>query len=116
MANFMLLLHDRDGQFDNTSDAEMMAIIKEYSAWSQKMRAAGRLVGGEKLTDEPGRNMRKDKGKLLVTDGPFAETKELLGGYFAIAAGDYAEACKLAEDCPHLKYGGRIEVRQIHEL
>jgi hypothetical protein len=116
MAKFMLFLYDRDGNFDDRSHEEMMAIIQEYSAWANKMREAGRFLGGEKLTDDAGRVLAKKAGRIVVTDGPFAETKEMLGGYFAISAADYKEACKLIEDCPHLKYGGRVELRQIHEF
>jgi hypothetical protein len=116
MAKFMLFLYDKDGQFDDRSHDEMMSIIKEYSAWADKMRKAGRFLGGEKLTDDAGRCLVKKSGKFVVTDGPFAETKEMLGGYFAISANDYDDACKLSEDCPHIKYGGRVELRQIHEF
>jgi hypothetical protein len=51
-----------------------------------------------------------------VTDGPYTESKEIVGGFFTVVAADYDEACTIAADCPHLKYGGRIEVRMIHEL
>jgi hypothetical protein len=49
-------------------------------------------------------------------DGPFAEAKEVIGGYFVIQAADYAEAVRLSTECPHLRYGGRIELREIHQL
>jgi hypothetical protein len=51
-----------------------------------------------------------------MTDGPYAESKEVVAGFFVISAGDYAEACRIAESCPHLKYGSHIEVRQVQEL
>jgi hypothetical protein len=52
----------------------------------------------------------------MTTDGPFAESKELLGGFFLIAAADYGAACRTAESCPHFKYGGSIEIRQIDPM
>ena len=52
----------------------------------------------------------------MTTDGPFAESKELLGGFFLIAAKGSDEACRLAESWPHFKYGGSIEVRQIDPM
>ena len=52
-------------------------------------------------------------GEIRVTDGPFAEVKEALGGYFAIKAVDYDEATKISKGCPHLKYGGWIELRKV---
>jgi hypothetical protein len=112
----MLLLHDKTGQFDNVSEAEMMKIVQAYSDWSKKLGAKGKMLGGEKLTDEPGRNMMRSGGKTVVTDGPFAEAKEVLGGYFMLQADDYDEACALTADCPHVLRGDRVEIRQVHEL
>jgi hypothetical protein len=48
-----------------------------------------------------------------VIDGPFTEATEVIGGYFVISAADYAEAIEISRDCPHLRYGGRIELREI---
>ena len=50
-------------------------------------------------------------GAVSVVDGPYSEAKEILGGYFAIEAADYDEAVAISRDCPHLKYGERIELR-----
>ncbi len=116
MASFLLLLHEDAGQFAAQSPEEMMAVVKEYMAWSERMRKEGKYLTSNKLTDEPGKVLRSKSGRVLVTDGPYAETKELVGGYYCISAADYDEACRIAESCPHLKYGGNIEVRQIHDL
>lgn len=116
MPKYMLFLHEDQGQFAGRSHDEMMRIIKEYGAWATKMREEKRFVGGEKLADDAGKVLRPKGGKIVITDGPYAESKEIVGGYFAISARDYAEACEIAQVCPHLKYGGRVEVRQIHEL
>ena len=116
MPNYMLFLHEDQGQFDGRAPDEMMRIIEEYGAWAETMRDAKRLAGGEKLTDDAGKVLRPKAGKIVVTDGPYAESKEIVGGYFAITAKDYAEACEIAKECPHLKYGGRIEVREVHQL
>lgn len=116
MPNYMLFLHEDQGQFDGRSQSEMMKVIKEYGAWADKMRKAKRFAGGEKLTDDAGKVLRPKGGKIVVTDGPYAESKEVVGGFFTIKAKNYAEACKIARECPHLKYGGRVEVRQVHQL
>jgi hypothetical protein len=116
MARFMLLLQDKVGEFDDVSEADMMKIIQAYSEWSKRLGEKGKLLGGEKLTDEAGKIMTLKGGKPVVTDGPFAEAKEILGGYFMLQAGSYEEACALAQDCPHVTRGGRIEIRQVHEL
>jgi hypothetical protein len=60
--------------------------------------------------------LRPKDGRVMTTDGPFAESKELLGGFFLIAAADYGAACRTAESCPHFKYGGSIEIRQIDPM
>jgi hypothetical protein len=60
--------------------------------------------------------MRAGAGQVRVTDGPFSEAKEVLGGYFLITAASYDEAVRRAGDCPHLEYGGTIEVRQVDAM
>lgn len=116
MPRFMLLLHDRPSDFADVTPGEMQRIIKEYGAWADRLRAAGKLAGSEKLKDEGGRVIAKDGAGVTVTDGPYAEANEVLGGYFTIEAADYDEAVALARDCPHVTYGARIEVRQIDEI
>jgi hypothetical protein len=94
------------------SPEEIQRMIEEYRAWSQSMGQAGRLVGGHKLTDEGGRRLTGWGSEFSVTDGPWAEAKEVIGGLFHIHAKDYDEAARLASSCPHLKYG-RIELRRV---
>jgi len=116
MSNFMLLLHrDLDQLIPDSPDAAM-AMTRAYMGWADRMRAEGRYKGGDKLTNDPGKVLRPKAGRIAVTDGPYAETKELVGGYFMITAKDYDEACTVAEGGPHLGYGGTIEIRQIHEI
>ena len=59
--------------------------------------------------------LRSKGGRPSVTDGPYSEMKEILGGYYTIEAADYDAAVKLALDHPHMEYGGTIEVRQVYE-
>jgi hypothetical protein len=115
MPSFMLLLH-RPVERPATMDPETITKARrEYLHWAERMRAAGRLKGGSKLTDDAGRIMRNAGGRVAVTDGLFTESKEMVGGYFLLAADDYAEACRIASECPHLSYGGYLEVRQVDE-
>lgn len=114
MASYIFFLHDTLTDTPMSQD-EIMAMIKEYTAWTEQMQAEGRYLGGNKLKDEPGRQLTPGDGEALVHDGPFAETKELLGGYMMVKADNYDQAVKLAATCPHAKYG-RIEVREIDEL
>jgi hypothetical protein len=116
MARFMLLLHEHPADFTNVRMEEIQAIIEEYTAWSDQIAAAGRLVGSHKLKDEGGRHLKLHNDQLRVVDGPYAEAKEIMGGYFIVSAADYDEAVEVSKNCPHLNYGGWIELRQIDEL
>jgi hypothetical protein len=117
MASFMLLLHRPTDRPRASLSAEAAAsVTREYMDWADRVRAQGRLKAGSKLTDDAGRILRGNDGRVSTTDGPFVESKEIVGGYFLLSAGSYAEACRIAEDCPHLKYGSYIEVRQVEEL
>jgi hypothetical protein len=112
MAQFMLILHDKPGQFASLSPEEIQKVIEKYGAWRQKLTADSTLVNGRKLTDEGGKRLNSSGGKVSVVDGPYAESKEVVGGFFIIRAKDYDEAAEIAKGCPHLQYG-RIELRQI---
>ena len=117
MASFLLLLH-RSSDFKRVfADPEQaMRITREYMDWADRMRAEGRLKGGNRLTDDAGKILKANNGRAATTDGPYAESREVVGGFFMLAANDYTEACHIAETCPHLKYGAFIEVRQVQEL
>ena len=113
MPNYLLLLHEQPSDFSSFSPDQIQAVIEEYTAWSQKLAGDGKLMGGQKLKDEGGRHLSGYNGDFRVTDGPFAEAKEVIGGFFSISAVDYNDAVEISKDCPHLKYGGRIELREI---
>ncbi len=113
MTDFLLLLHEDPSAFEELAPDEIESVIGEYVAWREELAAAGRLTGGTKLRDEGGRSLTKENGKVRVVDGPFSEANEVIGGFFMIAAADYAEAVEISRDCPHLKYGGRIELREV---
>ncbi|MBX7119533.1 MAG: YciI family protein [Gemmatimonadaceae bacterium] len=112
----MLILHDDLAALQAISPAEMQRVIERYQAWSETMAAKGHMRGGEKLRDASGRHLTKPGGTLVVRDAPYAEAKEVVGGYFLIEAQDYDEAVALSSDCPHLALGGRIELREIEPL
>ena len=113
MAKFMLLLHDNPSGFADVSPEQMQNVIEKYQAWGKRLREQGVIQGGHKLKDEPGKVMRSNGGQVRVTDGPYSESKEVLGGFYIIDATDYAQAIERSQDCPHLGYGGTIEVRQV---
>jgi len=113
MSKFILLLHENPADFTNLSANEIERIIGDYTAWRRKITAEGRYEGSNKLKDEGGRHLSMNKNEVRVVDGPYAEAKEVMGGYFVINAANYDEAVEISKGCPHLKYGGWIELREI---
>ena len=120
MPKFVLMLMDNPADYADLSPDQLQGVVQEYNAWCQKMAQAGKFLGGEKLADEGGKVIvRKGNGVgqgLSVTDGPFAESKEVLGGFFIIKADSYDEAVQIASGSPHVKYGAATHVRQIDEV
>jgi hypothetical protein len=114
MPQFMLLLHD-NGTFPDLSPDEIQGVIRRYMDWRTRVQSSGRSITGHKLKDGEGRLLRGKVGAPVVTDGPYAEAKEIIGGLFVIEARDYEEAQRLASDCPHLDFG-TIEIREIEQL
>lgn len=112
MPKYMLLLHDDPSGFMSLSPEEMQKAIEKYIAWGDALRARGVIVDGHKLTDQPGKVVRRADGRVRATDGPHTESKEVLGGYYVIEAASYDEAVERASGCPHLDFGS-IEVREI---
>lgn len=112
MPKYMLFLHESPDVAKNWSPEQMQSVIERYGAWSRGLIESGRLVQGEKLRDEGGRQLRRDASGVMVADGPYSETKEVLSGFFQVEASGYEEAAEIAKSCPHLEYGW-IEVREI---
>ena len=110
---FMYLLRGGIPEAD-LSPEEMQAMIREYMAFVQKLRDGGHFIGGEPL-EETGKVLSGERGRH-VTDGPFTETKEAVGGYFLVRARDIEEAVELSRDCPIFAHGGELEVRPILDI
>lgn len=109
MKKFILLIRGED-RFATLSPAEMQETIQRYSAWAKKLKAEGRLVDSEGL-DAGGKVLVGKDG--VVTDGPFPETKELVGGYYIYTADSLDHAVEIGSECPALGYGGAIEIRPV---
>jgi hypothetical protein len=110
MAKFLLLARG-PGSTPDMSPEQMQKLIQRYMAWSKTL--GNKLVDSNKLNDD-GRVLTRRTGKLVVTDGPHAETKEVVGGYWLFEAADYAAAEKLIADHPHLERG-LLELRQLFD-
>ena len=92
MAQYMLLLHQLPDTNAALPPAVMTDVVRRYYAWAETMRQKGKLVGGEKLAVGRVRHIRMRDGTPLSSDGPYAEAKDVIGGYFVIEARDDAEA------------------------
>jgi hypothetical protein len=111
---YMLLIHSSTAreEFDKLSEDEQEAVMGEYFAISQ----APGVSGGDQLQPaETATTVRVQDGQTLTTDGPFAETKEELGGYYLLEADDLDAAIELAARIPAARLGGAIEVRPVVE-
>jgi hypothetical protein len=108
-----LLLFRGTNWHKGLSPAEIQKVMTQWSAWFNGLEAAGKLKGGLPLMNE-GKVVSGANGRLVV-DGPFAESKEAIGGYFLIAVADLDEAVAIAKQCPGLKYGAVVEIRPVAE-
>ena len=112
MKKFIMLLHDAGSFPADISPDQIQAIIQRYVTWRQAIQKNGRKVEGHKLTDGQGRVMKGAAGSARVTDGPYAEAREVIGGLFIVEASSYEEMVELSKDCPHLDFG-TIEIREV---
>jgi hypothetical protein len=111
MAKFMLIIHQKPGAWQQMSPEELQRKVELYQGWVSKFRTSGRYISGEKLGEEGGRIVSLQNGRPNIMDGPYVETKEVVGGYFLFRAANYEEAVELIRDCPFLD-DGRIALRQ----
>lgn len=112
MAEYLVLLHEDPALTRKLSPTEMQALIKRYSEWIGGLRAQGSVSIGKKLKDEGGRHLRGEKGKMVVSEGPYAEGKDVISGLFIVTADSYEQAQALLTPGPHLEFGW-IELREI---
>ena len=95
------------------SAAQLQKVVSDWMAWFERLKAEGKCAGGHPL---------EEQGKVVsgkrrtVADGPFAESKEAIGGYFYLTVADENEAIEIAKQCPGLEYGSVVEVRPVAEI
>ena len=108
---YALLFYHPPGQFESFPPAEQQAKLAEMNAWREELVRAGVLRSGIRLAPaHAARSLRSDAGRMLVTDGPFADTKEFLGGLVVIECADLEAALAWARRCPLVR-AGTVEVR-----
>jgi hypothetical protein len=113
---YMLLIYENESEVRARSKEEQGRVFGEYKAFSSELRGAGKMLSGEPLESvTTATTVRVKGGKTLRTDGPFAETREQLGGYYAIEAKDLDEAVMTAAKIPAARTGS-VEVRPIMKI
>lgn len=110
---YALLIYEKPGAYGGLGDQERRALTGEYLAIDEDPR----ILAGERLKSvETATTVRVQEGETLVTDGPFADTKEVFGGYFLFEADDLDAAIAMAARLPAARLGGSIEIRPLVEL
>jgi hypothetical protein len=97
----------------SSSPADMQKQMEKWQSWMKGLAQKGHLKGGEPL--EEGGKVVRGKSKT-ITDGPFAETKDVVGGYLLVSAENLDHAVELSKGCPILEVDGTVEVRQVHAM
>jgi hypothetical protein len=110
---YLLLIYGAESHWDAMTETERAKMSQEFGAFTQGIIASGNYKGGNQLHPvSKATTVRVQNGKTQVTDGPFAETKEQLGGYYLIEAADLDEATAMAARIPSAGIGS-IEIRPI---
>jgi hypothetical protein len=110
---YICLIYDDEKVWQGMSEDERNAVFGEYGTFTESIQGSGHMVAGDALQPtSTATTVRVRNGETLVTDGPFAETKEQLGGYYVIEAKDADEALAIAARIPSARYGS-IEVRPV---
>jgi hypothetical protein len=111
--NYLLLIYENEGAFAGLSEAEQGKVFGEYMQYTADIKKSGNHLAGQALQPtSTATTVRVKNGKTITTDGPFAETREQLGGFYMVEAKDLDEAIALAARIPGARTGS-IEVRPI---
>jgi hypothetical protein len=112
-SDYMLLF--RGTNWDKElSPEQLQKVVSDWAAWFERLTQEGKCKGGHPLLGE-GKLVSGKKGRT-VADGPFAESKEAIGGYFYLQVADENEAIAIAQQCPGLEHGAVVEVRPVAEM
>jgi hypothetical protein len=113
---YMLLIYTNEAEDVNATQEQQMAVMEAYNAYTAEVQQSGALRSGEALHPiTMATTVRVSNGKTVTTDGPFAETKEQLGGFYMVECANLDEAIQWAAKIPGAK-GGSIEVRPVVEF
>ena len=109
MSEFMMIFRNEKSDSPKPSPEQMQAMIKQWQDWIGGIAAQGKFVS----TNALGFQGKTIDSKGVITDGPYAEVKEIIGGYIIVESETVDDAIKLTEGCPALASGGKVEVRDV---
>ncbi|HEX5101831.1 MAG TPA: YciI family protein [Polyangiaceae bacterium] len=113
---YILLIYTSEAEGKNRTKDEQMQVFGEYKVFTDELKGSGKMLGGEALESvTTATTVRVKGGKTLRTDGPFAETREQLGGFYAVEAKDLDEAVAIAARIPGAHHGC-VEVRPVMRI
>jgi hypothetical protein len=113
---YLCLIYSEQAQWAKMSKTDADKVSADYMSYTESIKGSGHYLGGNALQPtHTATTVRVRNGKLSTTDGPFAETKEQLGGYYLVEAKDLNEAIQVASKIPGARYGS-IEVRPIMDM
>jgi hypothetical protein len=111
--NEYLLLFRGSSWDKGLSPEQLQKTMDQFMAWFERLKQQGKVKAGQPL-ERTGKIVSGKNGRI-VADGPFAESKEAIGGYFLLQVDDLDEAVEIAKGCPVLEYGSTVEVRPVAE-
>jgi hypothetical protein len=113
MATWLIMMRDDEADYSTYSQADFEQMFAQFVSWNEELKSTGRLVGVGRLAPAATGQVVRKKGGGLTLDGPYAEAKEAIVGYFIVEADTVEQAAEVAGGCPVLAHGGAVELRQM---
>jgi hypothetical protein len=114
---YMLMIYGDERAFASLSPEQLTESMQEYEKYSAWLREKGWMREGDQLADtDKATTVRGEAGQILTVDGPYAETKEQLGGYYILECEHLDDAIEAAKRVPSVAWGGSVEVRPIIDM
>ena len=113
MKQFLLLLHEDIKKMNDLSPKEMEALANAHMAWAEELTESGHLISGDGLQEK---SILISGKNAVIKDGPYMESKEIIGGYYLLKAKNMETIVAIAKNCPCHLWGGTTEIRQIMDM
>ena len=107
-----MMIFRHEGSDQKPSAEQMQAVMSQWQQWISGIAAKGNFRGTNRLLSE-GKSIQPSK---VISDGPYMEVKEMVGGYLIVEANNIDEAVEMAKSCPNLLYGGNVEIRAVMSI